>query len=419
MSSQGTDSAVNIKDYLIAKSPSVHLDAASPYKVLLQTESDFIISRKSRKGRADRELVILISEALFYFKEKDKIEEITYKGLADFLSGLGRQRLALEQVLWLSSLNKSDIHRLLNIITRPALIEMARANMLTQSTQAHDNWRMEHWEKSPALYKNVYASLSNISPCQFQVCVNLAFEIYSRFGYGEALYFIEALGKSKFEQFTCEHDRRSRSGDLNGFIQLLDEPYSLELRRLIDYTVDSYVQGITRVNCEFWQAYEQYLAIQLRVFGEIRDKYPRYLMTAYNIAALNINLMERIHSDEEFAELAAEVRSLAYEDKLYSVIVPTTAQQLAEEGITLGHCMGANAEQIMSSGLHILFLRNSNAKETPLVTLRYSNNAITGAEGLNRRGLTDAEREFLEVWGREKGVCTNSVAKEGNDVYVA
>ena len=400
---KSTGSAVDIKDYLLDKSPGDYVYPANPYQVLLQTESDFIISRK--KGRIERELVILISEGLFYFKEKDKIEEVTHERLKVFLRDLRGTCITLDQVLWLPKLCKDGISRLMGIITNPTFIDMARANVLTEDAGIYQDWRTKYWEKNSKLYANVHAALTSIGSHHYHTCMNLAFEVHSRFGNNEALYLVEALRKSKFEQFTCEADRYSYTDKLNGFLQLLDEPYNLDLRRLIDYTfIDSYTQGITKINVEFWQAYAKYLTMQIQVFGKIRDKYPRYLMTAHDTTALNIRLLESILSEDDFAKLSAEVRNLSYEDDVHSIVIPATAQQIAEDGIILNHCMGANAELIASGKLHILFLRNSNEKEAPLVTLQYSNDKITGAVGLYRRGLTADERKFLEDWGQANDV---------------
>ena len=400
-----TEPTVNIKDYLLDKNPGDYVKEAGPYKVLLQTASDFIISRK--KGRVDRELVILISEGLFYFKEKSKIEEVTHDRLQTFLRDLRGHCVTLDQVQWLPKLSKDGINRLIDVISNPTYVEMARANMLTEDANSYQSWRMEYWNKNSALYESVHAAAIRIGSYHYQTCMDVAFEIYNRFGYDEAQYFAEALGKSNFEQFSCTFERYSysNSNKLKGFFQLLDEPYNLDLHRLIDYTfIDSYAQGITKIGLEFWQAFEKYLKMQLQVFGEIRDKYPRYLMIAHDVATLNLNLVERIPSSEYFEELMAEVNGFAHEDEMYSIIVPVTAQQIAEEGIALSHCMGSDAERMASGDLYILFLRNSNAKEKPLVTLRYSNDKITGAEGLHRRGLTADERKFLEGWAKEKDV---------------
>jgi len=230
-----------------------------------------------------------------------------------------------------------------------------------------------------------------------------AFEIESRYGLAEALYFVEALKKTGIEQYSSATSKYLYN-DLSGFFQLLDEPYNLDLHCLIDYTfVDTFSQGITRIDADFWQTYEKYLKMQIKSLGEVKDKYPRYLMTAHDVMALNLNLFECL-TDENFTELMAEVRDLAHEDKAYSIVVPVTARQIAEEGIALSHCIGSNAERIVSGDQHILFLRSSNAKEQPLVTLRLNNDRITGAEGLNRRGLTADERKFLERWGKAKDV---------------
>jgi len=308
------------------------------------------------------------------------------------------------------TLSKDSISHLMGIISNPTYLAMARANVLTKdSYNSYDNWSANHWEKNSQLFEEVHSATRDINSCYYRTCIDAAYEIEARFGYIEALYFVEMLKKSSFNQFTFDYNRYSyqylEKNNMRGFFQLLDEPYNLELRALIDYTfIDSYAQGITKITVEFWQTYESYLKMQIQIFGEVRDKYPRYLMTAHDTTALNIGLLENMPSDDNFKELTTEVRSLAHEDKEYSIVVPATARQIAEEGIVLNHCLGANAGQIASGDLHILFLRNSNAKEQPLVTLRYSNDKITAAEGLHRRRLTTNERKFLEHWGKEKDV---------------
>ena len=410
MSSNETTPTVDIKDYLLDKSPGeyVQAKAGSPYQVLLQTASDFIISRK--KGKVEQELVILVSENLFYFKEKEQVEEVTVGKLQTFLRDLRGFYITLEQVLWMPALNKDCICRLMGVISNPTYLDMARANVLTDNSySSYDHWCARYWEQNPRLFEELHAAtlFSGVSTSNYRDCVEVAYMIERKFGYDEALYFTEVLKKSNFTQFACAFNRYTYSYPerLDGLFQLLNEPYNLELRRLIDYTfIDTYAQGITKIGVEFWQVYEKYLSMQVALYGEVKDKYPRYLMTAHDVATLNIGLLERITSDDDFTELTAEVRSLAHDDNEYSIVVPTSARQIAEEGIALSHCIGTHAERIAAGDLHILFLRNSNAREQPLVTLQFSNERITGAEGLHRRTVTPAERKFLEKWGKEKDV---------------
>ena len=397
------ENSANIKDYLLDKSPGEYVKAASPYQVLAQTASDFIVSRK--KGRSEKVLAILISEGQFYFREKEMVEEVTPEKLQAFLRDLRGLSIKLDQVLWLRALDKDSIGRLMNVIQSPTYIEMIRAEVLSkEDIFTYHNWRVAYWEKNPELYKNVHESVKARQHL-LQAGMEVAFEIEDRFGHDEARYFVEALGKSGIEQFNCSHDRYSYSEKAKGFFQLLDAPYNLELRRLIDYTfTDSYVQGITNINADFWQAYAKYLKMQFQTFGEIRDKHPKYLMAACHIAELNAGMMEHFSSDGDFAEFAAHVSGLAHEGEEYSIVVPSNAWLIAEDGIALNHCVGAAVGQVSSGGQHVLFLRNSGAKDKPLVTLRYMDGKITHAEGLYRRGLNAGERKFLDGWGKQKDI---------------
>ena len=286
---------VDIKDYLLTDNPSasVQAEADSPYQVLLQNASDFIISRK--KGKIERELVILASENLFYFKEKEKIGEVTSGKLQAFLKDLRGHSIVLDQVKWLPTLNKYEIGRLMSIITNPTHLAMAMANVLTNcSHHGHNHWCANYWEQNSQLFEEIHAAtqISDVSSYNYRDCFEVAYAIERKFGFAEAIYFSDVLKKANFKQFSCTVNRYSNSYPerLDGLFRLLDEPYNLELRRLIDYTfIDSYAQGITKIDSDFWQAYEKYLSMQIKLYGEVRDKYPRYLMTAHNVASLNAN----------------------------------------------------------------------------------------------------------------------------------
>jgi len=394
---------VNIEDYMLNKSPSeyVKAESISPYKVILQNSRDFIVARK--KGKVEKELVVLISKGLFYFKQKERVEEITIERLQTFLKDLGDFCITLDKVAWMRKLNKDAIGRLMDIITNPSYIAMAQENVLTEHNCRYGCTK--HWEEDSELFKKFHAVANGMSPYNYENCMGVAYEIKRRFGYDEALYFIKMLEYSDFERFSCSHNRNHYPQTMDGFFQLLDTPYSLDLRRLIDYTfIDTHAQGIRRIEAEFWQTYEKYLKMQMEVFGEIREKYPRYLMAAHDVMMKNLNLLEYSPPDEKFEELMTEVQSLAHEDDEYSIVIPLTARQIAEEGIALNHCMGSNPKRIASGDMQILFLRRCNEKDKPLVTLQFSRNRITNAEGLHRRGLTDSERKFLESWGNKNNV---------------
>ena len=265
MNANETTPAVSINDYLLDNSPGVCARDASPYQVVLQTESDFIISRK--RARTVKELVILVSKGLFYFKEKDKIEEVTYENLQKFLSGLRDERIKLEKVLWISALTKDSASYVFNIISSADYVAMASDNVLKENHNLQ--WCINYWKKNAGLYGKVHASIGNVIS-NYHAVMNTAFEIESKHGLNEALYFVEVFSKTGIEGFSASNSRYSYCNEADGFFGLLEKPYCLDLRRLIDYAlVDAFSQGLKMIGGDFWLTYKEYLDMQIKIFGII------------------------------------------------------------------------------------------------------------------------------------------------------
>ena len=412
MTSQTVASQVNIKDYFIDKSPGELSKPASTYEVILQNNTDFIIARKTAKTY--RELVILISRGLFYFKEKEKIEEISPAKLKTFLRDLQHDTIELNQVLWLPVLCKDTMDRLDTVISDETLVEMCRHNVLKDIKYPHGYKR--YWEQNQNLFMklhSIFPTICNASSNKYYSSLPIIFELDKRFGYNEAMYFAEILLKTGIDKYTSDkvnyyvnYDHTTGvNGGLDGFLRLLDEPYNLSLRRLIEYIFfDAYTQGISNIDPSFWRTYEDYLSMQIKIFGKIKEKYPKHLKTEHDILALKVNMMEVVEKCENFAERSGEVADLAYKGKVYSIIVPDTPRQIADEGINLSHCVGSYVDKIINGDCHILFMRKSHSPDESLVTLQFCKGRINQAEGLHRRVITTDERKFLDTWGKEKDV---------------
>jgi hypothetical protein len=389
------NTTVDIKDYLLNRqSPLARTAEDSPYMVLLQNACDFIIVRK--KGKSEKELVILLSEEVFYFKNKTGIEQVTESRLNAFLRDLGNDFIALDQVLWLQKLNKDFVGRLLAVINSKISVAMARMNVLPDENYRHEN--AKRFEQNRELYAEVH---SRIYPCKasgYSACMAAAFEIEKQFDYDSAIFFVDIFKNSAIRSFTATRYYH-QYGNTEGFFRLLDEPYNLNFRRLIEYIfIDSVMQGIIDIDSNFWKMYADYLDMQIKVYGEILEKYPSYLKTAHDVMMLNVGIID---SETEFSEQPDEVTALAHNGKVYNIVVPDSQQQIAEEGINLNHCLGVNADQ---SNNYVVFLRNSRAPKESLVTLLFGNGRINKAAGLHRRSLNNDERKFLEEWGRENGI---------------
>lgn len=405
--------AATIQDYILDRQPNAYVNT-DQYTVVLQNNTDFIISRKTSKFV--KELVMLVSQNLFYFKEQKNgnIEEVTLSKLKTYFRDLKDESLSLEQVLWLPVLNKDTIERLYLIISSETYVDMCRHNLL--ANVKNPDWYTKYWEQNSKLFIQLYSMYPTIGDGhtnKYRSSFPIIFEIDKRYGYNEAVYFAETLLKSGAEQYTSSVDGRIYNYNgtwdegigTKGFLQLLNEPYNLSLRRLVEYIFfDAYAQGFSSIDSTFWKTYEDYLSMQIKIYGKIKEKYPKHLRTEHDIMALKINKMEVIAKCENFAERSAEITSLSYNGKVYSIVVPDSPQQIADEGVNLAHCVGSYVDRIIKGDCHILFLRKSHAQDESLVTLQYCNGRINQAEGLHRRNISPDERKFLFNWGKEKDV---------------
>jgi hypothetical protein len=154
----------------------------------------------------------------------------------------------------------------------------------------------------------------------------------------------------------------------------------------------------------FWKTYEDYLSMQIKIFGKIKEKYPKHLKTEHDIMALKVNMAEMISKSENFVERSMEIFELAYTGKKYSVIIPETPQQLADEGINLSHCVGGYVDRIINGDCHILFLRKTHTPNQSLLTLQLCKGRINQAHGHHHRKITEEERKFFINWGKEKNI---------------
>ena len=416
MSTQAVEAAVNIRDYFLDKDLAAYYKASGSYEVLLQNNTDFIIARKTKK--TDKELVILISQGLFYFKEAKggSIEEVTFSKLKSYFKDLNYDCIELNQVLWLPKLDKYTIERLEKIISNDVFVDMCRHNILIEIRDPY--WYSKYWEQNQKLFiklHSIFPTITDVKANKYRSSLPIIFEIDKRYGYNEAMFFAETLLLSGVDQYTSAKDwhrnynYRENEIQVNlgmeGYLQLLNEPYSLNQRRLIEYIFyDAYSQGIVKIDETFWKTYEDYLAMQIKIFGRINEKYPKSLKTEHDIMALKVNTAEIVAKCEDFTARSAEIADLSYTGKIYSIIVPDTPQQLADEGINLSHCVGSYVDRIINNECHILFLRKTQTPDESLVTLQLCRGRINQAEGNRRRRISEEERTFLMNWGQAKNI---------------
>ena len=396
-----------LQDYIL--DISTEKAQLTTYKLVLQNNTDFIVSRSTLK--AERELVILISQGVYYIKNKKNgaIESVTLSSLKSFLRDL-KDGLKMDEVHWMHMLCNTSAETIDRIITNDTYTDMCRHNVLEGIPDPL--WLSGYWRQSSKLFMQLHDMFPTITDTQkYAPAFPLIFELNSKYGYNEAVYFASQLVQSGIERLNTAAYSRNIYGQgavfsCEAFMAILENPaYNLQLRRLTDYLLfDLYAQGISCIDDFIWREYRDYLELQTQFYGKVKEKYPQSLKTAHDIITLKVNQVKAVQECKNFEERAKEVEHLAHQGSEYSIIVPTRPEELAEEGVSLSHCVKSYISRVGNGECHILFLRKTNSPEQSLVTLQLVNKGICQAQGYNRRTVTKEERSFLCRWAAEKGI---------------
>lgn len=409
MNKQENAQAVSLKDYIIDISENRAKPAIS-YEVVLENNTDFIIRRQTSKSY--RELVILISQELYYIRDSRNatIDTVNDTSLRNFLRDLRGEYIQFQQVRWIPEISRESIDYILRVITNSTLADMCRHNIAVPMDDSLLQMYLKFWEQN----KKLFVRLTQMFPryiqgfSKYQASLPVAFWIEEKYGANEALYFAEKLAQSGIRHicFAANHPfHYGGYSSIGGFTEVIESDYKINLRRFIDYICfDLYRQGYADINRGFFDEYKDYLSMQMNFYGKIREKYPENFKTAHDVMALKVNLAKETEQCKDFTERASAIKELEYAGQSYCIVVPTEAQELAEEGINLSHCVGDYIGRVAAGECSILFLRRRRSPEQSLVTLQLIGSSICQAQGLNRRDITEEERRFLLSWGRQKNI---------------
>lgn len=396
---------VALKDYIISL-PDAMAKGGASYEVVLTNNTDFIVKRRTQTK--ERELVILISQGLYYIRDckNESVDPVTESSLRSFLRDLRDSVLPMEQVHWLKHLCKEAVEYIMKVISSAYLTDMCRHNVMLNMQDP--DWFVPYWNQNSKLFIRLHKLFPSLTDgTKYQPSIPIIFWLEEKYGTNEALYFAERLVQSGIRSINLVYHSYCDgiSKDISAFTNLLTAGYTLNLRRFVDYLLfDLLRQGYSSIERNFLTEYSDYLIMQINFYGKIREKYPESFKMAHDVMALKVNLAKETAQCKNFEEQAEEIKDLVYQGKQYCIVIPTQPKELADEGINLSHCVGDYIGRVASGECKILFMRRRSTPEESLVTLQLTGTSIVQAQGRNRRSITKEERQFLLRWGAEKGL---------------
>lgn len=293
---------VSLKDYIIDMQ-SAAVKGSAQYEVVLENNTDFIIKR--RTATTDRELVILVSKGLYYIKDckTGHIEELKEQSLNTFLRELKDGMVALHEVHWLSNLYRESVGLIMQVITDETLTDMCRHNVLVNTFDP--TWYTRYWKQNSKLFIRLYNMFPSMADRKkYQASIPVIFWIEEQYGANEAMFFAEKLVQSgimelDFNQNGYSYYERQVSHDPGWFLNVMASPHRINLRRFIDYILfDLYAQGYASVTKSFFIEYLDYLEMQQKFYGKVKEKYPTHFKTEHDISPDTYDSPKEITCDD-------------------------------------------------------------------------------------------------------------------------
>lgn len=390
-----------IKDYIIDVEKESKVDtkkkvtSSTPnFSLVLSNDMDIIIKRKT--ARLDKDLVLLVSQDLFYIKDNktNKIDALDYDNCAKLISGFLRgydsysSKINLEKVSWVTNVNKD---KFVDMIRNEQKRILLKEGLLGISSY-HEYKAFNLLEKNKKLAKYYHKKIKDFG---YGDLIDALIWLDKNVNYNNAKYLIDVL---------YENTDYDRSGDFDDFLSLSSE-YNLDVNTLINYiTSGLYSQGIQCANWSVRRNYRDYLRMNQEMYGKVKEKYPKHLMTDHDKVVLKYNLWNRYKDDLALIDISKEYLDLAYKGKECSIIIPSNSADIVNEGIGMSNCVGSYVKRIANGETFVCFMRKNEDIEESYVTIEVRDKEVCQCRGYANRNTTEQEDKFIKKWAKEKNL---------------
>ncbi|AGT13577.1 hypothetical protein TROLL_52 [Bacillus phage Troll] len=173
------------------------------------------------------------------------------------------------------------------------------------------------------------------------------------------------------------------------------------VHRLVEYLLFG---ALVTQGMEFGEAvgqYKDYYETSLLLEHEDFDKYPRSLKLCHDITSRNYKLVEDVVTKKRFDEQKEYFQKYETKMKGYSVLVPKEMKDIATEGNAQHHCVASYAPKVAKGDTIIVFLRDNEELDKPLVTVEIRGNRIVQARGFANRVATEKEKAALTRFAKK------------------
>ena len=362
------------------------------YELKLENDMDFVINRKTSK--TDKDLVFLVSQDLFYIKD-NKTEEIIQldsenvkRKISPFLKDLEKWIL-FEKVTWTKNCNSDNLAELLRDTSRKDILRLGLGDVRYYDREIIIKYAKANKKLIQYAYKKLGEYDRNTLRC--------VYFILDKYNYNNAKYFIDLL-----------HDTKMGCYYGSDIVNIIEKYPNFDTNTFLEYITHGFLaQGITDMNGDIKNCYNDYLDMTNEMYGKIRCKYPKYLKTEHDKVVLKYNLWRKYKDDLALIEISEEHKELAYSDREYSIIIPENSADIVSEGVNNNNCVASYINRITKGETIVVFMRETRSIDESLVTIEVSDKTVCQVKGYANRKITVEEDKFVKKWAKLKKLKTD------------
>lgn len=212
---------------------------------------------------------------------------------------------------------------------------------------------------------------------------------------------IEACYNSNFSDVKFLY----KNGILKSYIASGNDIYSKKIRLLKDISefiplkkLNSYPKGLNNLNI-----YRDYLIMSKKLalnYISKKDLFPRNLISRHDKMQKKIAIEEDMDTQFKAYLRYLDLSKYTYEDDKYIIFPAPSIDDLKDEGIQQGNCVGSiYLTPYIENRTEIYFIRNLSAVTKSFITLEFKNGRVVQKElPHHNKNFTDEQNSFIDKW---------------------
>ena len=176
---------------------------------------------------------------------------------------------------------------------------------------------------------------------------------------------------------------------------------SFAITEFLDYCFcECTKQGYAENPGNFIQSWEDYLDMQIQVYGRIQKKYSEYLASDEMSLSYKYSKLREAEQVQNFRQVSKRLQMFEGKVGKYVIIAPKTPKDMIEEGQMMSNCVASYIERVANGNCMIFFMRTRKEPDRSLVTIEVRDGNLVQVKGRFNKRPTDEQNSAVNTWFR-------------------